>query len=57
VQVKKIRRHIKKNSQIHETKEARESIFKFIDKYSAYFDDEFKDWYDSKRASRMWMGY
>ena len=56
-QIKNIRSHIKKNSQIHETKEARDSIFRFIDKYSTYFDDAFKDWYDSKRASRMWMRY
>lgn len=55
--IKKIKRFIKKNSQIHETKEARDSIFKFIDKYSDYFDDEFKNWYDSKEASRMWMRY
>jgi len=54
-QVKNIRTHIKKNSQIHETKEARDSIFRFIEKYSTYFDEDFKDWYDSKRASRMWM--
>lgn len=56
-QVKRIRRHIKTNSQIHQTKEARDSIFKFIDKYSAFFDDAFNDWYDSKKASRMWMRY
>ena len=56
-QVKKIRQHIKENPQIHETKEARDSIFKFMDKYSSYFDEEFRDWYDSKRASRMWMRY
>jgi hypothetical protein len=54
-QVKMIRRIIKENSQIHQTKECRDSIFKFIGKYSVYFDEEFKDWYDSKRASRMWM--
>ena len=54
-QVKKIKRYIKKNSQIHQTKEARDSIFKFMDKYSSYFDEEYRNWYDSKRASRMWM--
>lgn len=54
-QVKAIRRHLKKNSQIYETKEARDSIFKFMDKYSRFFDNDFRDWYDSKRASRMWM--
>lgn len=56
-QIKKIRRYIKNKSQIHETKHARDSIFKFMDKYNTYFDDEFKDWYDSKRASRKWMQY
>ncbi len=56
-QIKKIREYIRKNSQIHETKHARDSILKFIDKYNAYFDEKFKDWYDSKRASRMWMRY
>lgn len=54
-QVKQIRRHIKDNLQIHQTKEARESIFKFMEKYSTYFNSEFRDWYDSKKASRMWM--
>lgn len=54
-QIKKIRQHIKENTQIHQTKEARDSIFKFMDKYNRYFDDEFRDWYDSKRASRTWM--
>ncbi len=56
-QVTKIKQHIKKNSQIHETKEARDSIFKFITKYSSIIDKEFSDWYDSKQASRMWMRY
>ncbi len=56
-QVKAIRSHIKKNSQIYETKEARDSIFKFFDKYSKHFDEEFIDWYDSKRASRMFIRY
>ena len=56
-QVKDIRRHIKKNSQIHETKEARDAIFKFMDKYDNFFDDDYRNWYDSKRASRMWMRY
>ena len=56
-QVKNIRQHIKKNTQIHETKKARDSIFRFIEKYSASFDGTFKDWYDSKKASRMWMSY
>jgi hypothetical protein len=54
-QIADIRKHIKRNYQIHETKEARDSIFKFMDKYSRHFNDEFRDWYDSKKASRMWM--
>ncbi|OGP69976.1 MAG: hypothetical protein A2169_05070 [Deltaproteobacteria bacterium RBG_13_47_9] len=56
-QVKNIRRRIRRNSQIHETKEARDSIFRFIDKYGDYFDKGFRDWYDSKEASRRWMSY
>jgi len=56
-QVKTIRRHIKENTQIHQTKEARDSIFKFMERYSNYFDEDFRDWYNSKRASRMWMRY
>ncbi len=56
-QIKDIRNHIKNNSQIHETKEARDSIFKFMDRYSTHFDDTFRKWYDSKNASRMWMRY
>ena len=56
-QVKTIRKHIKSNSQIYETKHARDSIFKFMDRYSDFFDDEYRNWYDSKRASRMWMRY
>ena len=56
-QVKALRSHIKENSQIYETKEASDSIFKFIDKYSKHFNKEFIDWYDSRRASRRWMKY
>ena len=56
-QVKTIRSHIKNNSQIYETKHARDSIFKFFDKYSKHFDEKFIEWYDSKRASRMWLRY
>jgi hypothetical protein len=56
-QVKTIRRYIKKNDQIHGTKEARDCIFKFMDKYSEHFDEGYRDWYDSKRASRMHMRY
>ena len=56
-QIKTIRRYIKKNPQIYETKKARDSIFKFMDRYSEHFDDDYRDWYDSERASRMWMRY
>ncbi len=56
-QVKKIRWYIKENSQIHQTKEARDCILKFMDKYSSYFDEKYRSWYDSKKASRMWMRY
>jgi hypothetical protein len=54
-QVKTIRSHIKNNSQIYETKYARDSILKFFNKYSTYFDGDYRNWYDSKQASRMWM--
>jgi hypothetical protein len=54
-QVETIREHIRSNRQIHQTKHARDSIFKFMDKYEHHFDDEYREWYDSKRASRMWM--
>ena len=56
-QVEDIRKHIKTNSQIYETKEARDSIFKFMDKYSQHVDKKFREWYDSKNASRTWMRY
>lgn len=56
-QVEAIQTYIKKKSQIHETKEARDSIFKFMDRYNSFFDEDFINWYDSKRASRMWMRY
>lgn len=56
-QVRAIRSYIKTNSQIYETKGPRDSIFKFMEKYGSYFDDNFKKWYDSRRASRMWMIY
>ena len=54
-QVKAIRTYIKEKSQIYQTKEARDSIFKFMDRYSKFFDKDFRRWYDSKEASRMWM--
>lgn len=56
-QIEDIRMHIKENYQIHETKEARDSIFKFMDRYSTHFDNKFKKWYDSNEASRRWMRY
>ncbi|MFA5903763.1 MAG: toll/interleukin-1 receptor domain-containing protein [Desulfobacula sp.] len=57
IQVKTIKKHIKENSQIHETKYARNTIFKFMDRYPRYFNKDFRDWYDSSRASRMHMRY
>ncbi len=54
-QVETIREHIRRNSQIYETKNARDSIFKFMDKYENSFNDDYRNWYDSKEASRMWM--
>jgi len=56
-QVKTIRSHIKNNPQIYETKYARDSIFKFIEKYNKFFDEDFVKWYDSKRASIMYLRY
>ena len=56
-QVKTIRSLIKNKSQINQTKNARDSIFKFMKKYDTYFDEEFVKWYDSKKASRMWLRY
>ncbi len=56
-QVKIIRSHIKNNPQIYETKYARDSILKFIEKYKKNFDEDFVKWYDSKRASRMYLRY
>lgn len=56
-QIEAIRNHIKTNHQIHETKEARDSIFKFMDRYGTHFDEKYRKWYDSKNASRMWMRY
>lgn len=56
-QVTTIRSYIKNNSQIYETKHARDTIFKFMEKYHNHFDNDFVKWYDSKRASRMWLRY
>jgi hypothetical protein len=56
-QVKMIIDYIKSNSQIHETKDARESIFKFFDKYNSYISKEFREWYDSNKASRKYLNY
>jgi hypothetical protein len=54
-QVKAIKKQIRRNSEIHETKHARDTIFKFMEKYSDYFDGKYKEWYDSKQASRRWI--
>jgi hypothetical protein len=52
-QVRTIRKHIKENSQINETKKARDEIFKFMEKHPNIFDDEFVDWYDSRSRTHM----
>jgi len=54
-QVRRIRNKIENNRQIYETKEPRDRIFKFMDKYPRFFDRRFRDWYDSRSASRKWM--
>ena len=56
-QIKRIKKYIKEEGQIYQNKEARNYIFKFMDKHSDYFDKDFRDWYDSSRASRMHMRY
>ena len=56
-QIEDIRKHIKRNHQIYETKEARDSIFKFMDRYRTHFNNTFRRWYDSREASRRWMRY
>lgn len=48
-----IKKHIKRNSQIYETKKARRCIFEFMEEYSNIFDDEFVKWYD--KVSRIHM--
>lgn len=54
-QLLKIKSYIEDNSQIHETKNARDVIFDFMRKHKAYFDEDFISWYDSRKASRMWL--
>ena len=56
-QVQDIRKHIKRNHEIYETKKARDSIFKFMEKYNTHFNNAFKKWYASREASRRWMSY
>lgn len=52
-QIKAIRKHIKNNSQINETKKVRDTIFQFIRNHPDFFDNDFVEWYD--RKSRTWM--
>ena len=40
-QIREIRDHIKNNSQINETKKARDTIFEFMKKHPRFFDDDF----------------
>jgi len=54
-QVREIKKVIKNNSQINETKKARDEIFQFMKKHPAVFEDDFVDWYDKK--SRTYMRY
>lgn len=52
-QIRKIKRHIKNNSQINETKKARDEIFKFMKENQSFFDDEFVEWYNKKSRTHM----
>lgn len=52
-QIRKIKKHIKNNSQINETKKARDEIFQFMEKHPSFFDDEFVNWYDKKSKTHM----
>lgn len=52
-QIRKIKKHIYNNSQINETKKARDAIFQFMKKHSSFFDDEFVEWYDRKSRTHM----
>jgi hypothetical protein len=54
-QVLEIKDHIRNNSQINQTKNARDIIFDFMEKFRHLFDDDFIEWYDSDRASKMWL--
>jgi len=52
-QIKEIKNHIKNNSQINETKKARDTIFQFMKKYPSFFDDDFVKLYDRKSRTHM----
>lgn len=52
-QLDEIKSHIEENSQINETKKARDCIFEFMGRYKDFFDDDFVKWYDKK--SRKWI--
>ena len=52
-QAREIKKHIKHNSQINETKRARDDIFKFMKTHPNVFNDEFIDWYDEKSRTHM----
>lgn len=54
-QIEETKRLIEENSQINETKKAKDCIFKFMKRYSDFFDDDFVKWYDEK--SQMWVRY
>ena len=52
-QIREIKKHIKNNSQINETKKARDQILLFMEKHPSFFDDEFVNWYDKKSRTHM----
>jgi hypothetical protein len=52
-QIIEIKKHIKNNSQINETKKAREEIFQFMKRNPVFFNDEFVNWYDKKSRTHM----
>lgn len=52
-QITQIRNHIKNNSQINETKTARDIIFQFMKTYPAFFNDAFVNFYDNKSRTHM----
>jgi hypothetical protein len=52
-QIKKIKKYIKDNSQINETKKARDTIFQFMKKHKDIFDDDFVKLYNKKSSTHI----